>query len=93
MDAWRFVMGMLLVMVLVVHAHRVWPFITPSKRQAPVLIDPHGPSATSQGMEAPTRQIHVVWACRVIEDTQLTPDLFGMAGINTARITLPPEAL
>jgi hypothetical protein len=44
-------------------------------------------------MEAPTRQIHVVWACRVIEDTQLTPDLFGMAGINTARITLPPEAL
>jgi hypothetical protein len=44
-------------------------------------------------VKTPTGEIHVGWARCLIENAKLTPDFLDVAWVQTALISLPPEAL
>jgi len=72
------------VIVLVINQHGV--AILKTEREPPIFINPYSPlplERASQGMQPPTRRIHVIRALGSIQGPELQPKPGGMLGLNT----------
>jgi len=73
--------------VLVINQHGVAVLTT--EREPPTVINPYSPlplERTSQGMQPPTRRIHVIPTLGSIQGPELQPKPGGMLGLD-ARFT------
>ena len=82
------------MVVLIIDKNRV--LTLEPEGQAPIAIDPNRPMAgqvPGQGVELPSRRVHVFWAAGLVQLAQKSPELTCMVWLNAGFATRREEGL